>query len=226
VEVTIILSTWLHRLYEPSSSKSGLFNGKMYIKMNVCDKKGVLYMNLEPWMIVSGVILLVLIVIYNRLVFLRNKVKETFKNIDVYLEQRFNTLTKLAQTVAGYSEHEKEIHITISKLRRGYSVQSDDEKVRRSNEAARLVNGFTIERYPDLKASKNFLQLQQTVNHLEEMISASKRTYNARVNQYNTWTQRFPIVLFARLLGFPKKEFLQIEEYKKRDVDLYKMLRG
>lgn len=187
-------------------------------------------MHMEPWMYWVGGLILLIVILYNRLIYLRNKVNETFKSIDVYLEQRFDMLTKLAQAVASYTDYEGDIMEKITKLRTGFDNPdlSNNEKVKKSNEAGQMVEGLRaqFERYPDLLASNNYLQLQRSINEVEEKLSASRRAYNARVNQYNTWTQSFPIILFARILGFPKREMLQVAEYKKQDVDMRSILRS
>src|SRR5699024_9510435 len=119
------------------------------------------------------------------------------------------------------TDHEQEVLENVTRLRQEFMNQSDNEKVKKSNEARELVNGLNVqvEAYPDLKANENYLHLQKTVNELEAQISATRRTYNARVNQYNNWTQQIPMVFAARLMGFPKRELLHIDEQKKEDVD-------
>lgn len=183
-------------------------------------------MDIEPWMLWTGGVLLLLIIFYNRLIYLRNKVRETFKGIDVYLEQRFDALTKLAETVASYTDHEREVLERITELRSGFAHLSDNEKVKKTNEASALSRGINVESYPELQASSNFLHLQKSVYDIEEKLSAARRSYNARVIQYNTWTQSFPVVLFARIIGFTRKEMLEVEERKKQDIDLRAILRS
>src|SRR5699024_11796302 len=81
---------------------------------------------------------------------------------------------------------------------------SNEGKVKKSNEASSFVSGLRIQReaYPELKADKQFLHLQKSVNEFEERIAATRRTYNARVTKYNNLTQKFPTVMLATLLGF------------------------
>lgn len=186
---------------------------------------------MEPWMIWSliiGIPALLLIWLYNRLISVRNKAREAFRAIDVYLEQRFDALTKVAEAVVGYVHHEKDTLTRITEIRNGMSRMPDDEKVRAYNEAENLVQGMRlqVENYPDLKASQNYLHLQKTVNDLEEKLSASRRTYNARVNQYNTMIEQFPTNVFANLMNFSKKEMLVAAESKRQDVDIRSILRS
>ncbi|WP_099156640.1 LemA family protein [Virgibacillus ndiopensis] len=188
-------------------------------------------MDIEPWMIWTTVIILAVIVIillYNRFIFLKNKVAETFNAIDIFLAQRFDALTNIAESVAAYTDHEKEVFMEVTKLRQRYDTESNNEKIKTVNEASRLISGLQIqvENYPELKASENYLHLQKTIYDLEEKISASRRTYNARVNQYNNWTQSFPMKIMASMMNLEKKELLQIEEAKKQDVNIRSILRG
>ncbi|MGG4032363.1 LemA family protein [Paenibacillus cisolokensis] len=176
----------------------------------------------------AAVVLLFVIILYNNLVAARNNVKEAFAAIDVYLQQRFDALCNIAEAVVAYARHERETLNEITRLRNELAIMSDDEKVEAYRKSDRLVERLTlqVENYPDLKASDNYIHLQKTVNDLEEKLSASRRTYNARVNKYNTMIQMFPANMLAGALGFTPKELLEIDESKKQDVDLKSILRG
>jgi len=192
-------------------------------------------MSLEPWMIWTGLIIIVLIIIisipvalYNKLIVLRNRIDQAFGAIDISLERRFDALTNMAEVLAKYTDHESEVYSNVAKMRSGYQGQSNEGKVKKSNEASSFVSGLRIQReaYPELKADKQFLHLQKSVNEFEERIAATRRTYNARVTKYNNLTQKFPTVMLATLLGFSSKELLQAPEEKKDNVDLGAILRG
>src|SRR5699024_2180965 len=184
-------------------------------------------MSLEPWMIWTGLIIIVLIIIisipvalYNKLIVLRNRIDQAFGAIDISLERRFDALTNMAEVLAKYMDDESEVYSNVAKMRSGKQSQS--------NEASSFVSGLRIQReaYPELKADKQFLHLQKSVNEFEERIAATRRAYNARVTKYNNLTQKFPTVMLATLLGFSSKELLQAPEEKKDNVDLGAILRG
>lgn len=89
-----------------------------------------------------------------------------------------------------------------------------------------MVSGLSIqvENYPDLKASANYMHLQRTINDLEEKLSASRRTYNANVNRFNSMIETIPTNIFANMMGFEVKTMLEIEEAKKADVSMKSLL--
>lgn len=192
-------------------------------------------MSLAPWMIWTGLIIIVLIIIisipitlYNRMVVLRNRVEQSFKAINISLERRFDALTSMAESIAKFTDHESEVYSNIAELRSGYQSQSNDEKIKRSNEASRLVGNINVQKeaYPELKADKQFLHLEKSINEFEERIAATRRTYNARVTKFNNLTQQFPTVIFAMIFGFTSKEMLETPEEKKENVDIGSIFRG
>lgn len=182
--------------------------------------------------IIVGIIVaaITISIMYNRMITMRNKVKEAYRAIDVSLENRFDTFTNMAETVAGYTDHEREVLENVTKLRNQFAmVQNDDnEKIKQTNAASRLLDGMNvqIEKYPELKADKMYLNLQKTINQMEERLAASRRTYNARVNTYNTWIQRIPIVILAKMMNFQPWELLEAPEEKRENVDIGSILRG
>src|SRR5699024_5946372 len=163
-------------------------------------------MNLEPWMIWTGLIIIVLIIIisipvalYTKLIVLRNRIDQAFGAIDISLERRFYALSNMAEGWAKYTDNESEVYENGEKMRSGDQAQSNEGKVKNSNEASRFVSGLRMQReaYPELKADKQFLHLQKSVNEFEERIAATRRTYKARVTKYNNITQKFPTVILA-----------------------------
>lgn len=179
--------------------------------------------------IIVVVIALYLIIGYNRLVGLRNRINEAFANIDVYLLNRFDALTKQAEVVVSYAEHERETLMQVTRLRASVSdhqTQAEKTEIYSSMEAQLSRIHMVGESYPDLKANQNYLQLQRTITDIEDKLSASRRTYNANVTSYNTLIASIPTNLYAGLFGFTPRTLLEIEENKKADVDMKSLLRG
>lgn len=173
-------------------------------------------------------VILYLLISYNGLIKIRNRVRESLSAIDIYLEQRFDALSKVAEAVVSYAQHERGTFAEITKLRQEIPTLPDDQKVEAYNKLEGLVSGLTVqvENYPELRASENYLHLQKTINELEERLSASRRTYNANATTFNTKIEVIPNNLFAGMMGFSKKPLLVVEERKREDVDLKGILRG
>lgn len=173
-------------------------------------------------------LLLYMVLLYNNLIRMRNRVRESFAAIDVYLQNRYDALTKIAETVVSYAEHERGTLEKIVSLRsRLAGSATDEEKVDTYNQLEQVVSGLNVqvENYPELKANENYIHLQRTVNDLEEKLSASRRTYNANATRFNTMIESIPTNLFASMLGFQKSSLLEIEEAKKADVNMRNLLR-
>lgn len=181
-------------------------------------------------MIMIGIVLVIVIIVgtYNRFISLRNRVEEAFRAIDAYLEQRFDQLTKLADAIASYNDHEKDVHTQLAKIRSGYRQMSSDEKVAAANEAEGLESRMRVqvERYPELKATEVYKDFTKAITDIEEKLSASRRSYNANVYKFNTKLQHFPTNIFGMIMGFKKAEMFKATEEKRQDVDLRTRLRG
>ena len=168
--------------------------------------------------IIPIVIILFLTVTYNNLVRKKNNVENAFGSIDTMLKKRFDLIPNLVATVQQYAEHEKQTFSAITNLRtKSYNTLSETEK-------AEFL--FMIaENYPQLKASENFIQLQRTLNETEEQLSASRRTYNACITEYNNAVMTFPSNLLSGIFGFTKKEVFTIPEAERANPnvkDLFK----
>src|SRR5690554_2994637 len=176
-----------------------------------------------------AIIAIYLILSYNSLIRIRNRVRESFAAIEVYLQNRFDALTKIAESVVSYAQHERGTFEKIVELRQQLTTPlSDEKKVETYNQLDKMVSGLNIqvENYPELRASENYMHLQRTINDLEEKLSASRRSYNANVMRFNTMIETIPTNLFANMMGFQIKTILEIEEAKKADVDMKNLLRG
>jgi LemA protein len=168
------------------------------------------------WVVLGVVVLVVVLAVvgYNRLVRLRNEANTGWANVDVQLERRGDLIPNLVEAVRGYAAHERGVFEEVTKARSALRDASTPAAAGEANDilSAALGRLFAVaEDYPDLKASANFLSLQDDLTDTEDKISAARRYYNSTVMHYNTGIQSLPWVLVARPLGFREKEFFSAE---------------
>jgi LemA protein len=159
---------------------------------------------------VIAVLVITLVVGYNRLVRLRNEVDTGWSNIDVQLERRADLIPNLVQTVKAYAAHEREVFQNVTEARAALQRANSPRAAAEADDLLGLALGrlFAVaEAYPELKASENFLRLQEDLTDTEDKISAARRYYNATVMRFNTAIQSIPGILYARPLGFSAREF-------------------
>jgi len=171
--------------------------------------------------IVLIVVLISILVIYNKLVKLRNKVKQSESGIDIYLNQRFDLIPNLVECVKAYSKYESETLESIVQARNQYKHNKNID-FKQASEINHKINGLmaVAEAYPSLKASEQYTNLERNLVKMESQLQAARRIYNNDVTIYNTKLETVPINIIAKLLGFKKAELLQIEEYKKENIDI------
>ncbi|HOC06906.1 MAG: LemA family protein [Bacillota bacterium] len=168
------------------------------------------------WIPVALVVILVLyfIIAYNKLVKVRNMLKEAWSGIDVQLKRRSDLIPSLVETVKGYSSHEQDLLLEIVEKRAAaLAAQGTKEKGEAENAlTAGIKNIFALaEAYPDLKASDNFLHLQQELINVEDQIQLARRYYNGTVRLLNNRVESFPSNLIAKITGFSRAEFFTLE---------------
>lgn len=174
------------------------------------------------WIIGAVIVSLVLFVglTYNSLVQLRNKVNEAFSTMDVYLKKRYDLIPNLVDIVKGYAEHETETLQKVTKMRmnaqKGDLNTTIDSEVKIGDALQSLL--VVVEKYPELKANTNFLDLQERLSKMEEEIAFSRRYYNGSVRQYNNSCQMFPLNLVAGMFGFKALPMYQVENEQERKV--------
>jgi LemA protein len=177
------------------------------------------------WWILIGVIVVIalfLIVIYNRLVSLRQVVGQSWSDISVQLKQRHDLVPNLVETVKGYAAHERGTLEAVTQARNAAVAASNPQA---QAAAENVLTGalrqlFALsEAYPDLKASQNFQQLQSDLSDLENKIAASRRFFNNAVQEYNAAIQQFPAVLIAGSLGFTERTFFELDEGERAAVN-------
>lgn len=172
-----------------------------------------------PLLILVGILLFVLIVIwsiYNGLVRARNIVDEAYSGIDVQLKKRFELIPNLIEAVKGYNEYEAVTLAEIVEQRSGVD-RSLKETAAFDTSITNTLKRFRIqvEAYPDLKANSQFLKLMDSLSSVEDELSMARRYYNGATRDLNIKVTVFPTVLFAKMMGFEKAAFYEIDENEK-----------
>lgn len=166
---------------------------------------------------------LLAIIIYNRLVALRQAREQAFADIDVQLRQRFDLIPSLLETVKAYAGHEKDVLAQVTEARAGVSRAggSTDARIRAEGALSGALMGLfaVAENYPDLKADQNFRQFMSELSDIENKLAAARRFFNNATSEFNTAIEQFPAVLFAGALGFRKAEFFEIDESARARVE-------
>jgi LemA protein len=165
--------------------------------------------------VIVVILALFLITTYNRLITLRQRVKEAWSDIDIQLKRRHDLIPNLVETVKGYAAHERGTLEEVVKARNAaMTAQGPAQQAAAENMlSGALRQLFALsEAYPDLKANQNFQQLQAELADVENKIAASRRFFNNAVQEYNTGIQQFPAALFAATLGFSQRTFFDVGE--------------
>jgi LemA protein len=178
--------------------------------------------------VLGGIALLAILGIttYNGLLRRRNRVDQAYSTIDVQLTQRYDLIPKLVETVKQYMGHERSLLEEITRLRtRAMESRTPATKMQADNELTQALGrlNVTVENYPQLRASENFVQLQRSLNEVEEQLAAARRAYNGAVLDYNNAVQTFPGSLMAGSMGFGTRQMFVAEEKKRADVDMRRL---
>jgi len=170
------------------------------------------------WIVIAAVVaVLVLFVVltFNHLVRLRNEAETGWANIDVQLKRRTDLVPNLVETVKGYAAHESETFETVTKARAATQQAAGPAAAAQADaQLGGALNKLLAvsEAYPQLRASENFLKLQQELADIEDKLAAARRYYNQTVYRFNSVQQTFPAVLVARLFGFHEREFFGTDQ--------------
>ena len=174
---------------------------------------------MEIIFIIAAIIIIVVIGLYNNLIKKRNAIDNAFFSMDVMLKKRYDLIPQLVETVKGYMQHEKDVLIKLTDLRQQAlkNNMSTNEKVGLDNEINTVLQKVIVsfENYPELKASENFLHLQGSINEAEEQLAASRRFFNAAVNDYNNAILMFPSSMMASLMGLKSRTYFTISDSDK-----------
>jgi LemA protein len=159
--------------------------------------------------------------LYNSIIVAKMRVSEALSQIDVQLKRRTDLISNLVETVKGYAKHERELFEKVTNARSSLvSAKGPEEKAKANNQLSQTLKSiFAIaENYPDLKASQNFMELQEELSDTENKIAYARQFYNSNVLNYNAKLQVFPNVIFAKLLNFKQAEFFGATEEEKKPV--------
>jgi LemA protein len=164
---------------------------------------------------------IVVIVLYNRFVRLRNRVDNAWAQIEVQLKRRWDLIPNLVETVKGYAAHERETFEAVTQARANAQQARTPEQSASAEGLLGQALGrlFAVaEAYPELQADENFRQLQTELAETENRIAVSRQVYNDTVLTYNNGIQTFPGVLLAGTFGFEKREFFELQDEAQREV--------
>jgi len=167
-----------------------------------------------------------IIITFNRLIRGRNLMREAWSGIDVQLKRRHDLVSSLVEAVKGYRRYERNLLQNITELRsRCVSARELKEKEKAEKALSHgLKTLFAVaEGYPELKASRNFLDLQRNLAEIEDQIQLARRYYNGTVRNYNIRVESFPSMLVARVFYFSPADFFEIEYATEREVPEIKM---
>lgn len=164
------------------------------------------------------------IIMRNGLVGKKNEVERVFSTIDVMLKKRYDLIPNLVAAVKQYMHHEKDLLTEVAALRSSAMKGNlnTDEKVNLDNMISKAIGGImvAVENYPQLKANENFMQLQGSLNEIEEQISAARRAYNSAVTDYNNAVEMFPSSVVAAMLNYTRKQVFVTSEAERQNPDV------
>ncbi len=165
---------------------------------------------------------MIFIGIYNALVGLRNRVKNSWSQIDVQLKRRHDLIPNLVETAKGYMKHENETFVKVTEARSKAMNAGNSGSVKDIGAAEADLSGslakllLTVENYPELKANQNFLALQEELTSTENKIAFSRQAYNDDVMMFNNKIEMFPSSIVAGMFNFEKSEFFEIEDKQEK----------
>ena len=155
---------------------------------------------------------------YNKFIKLKNLIEEKWSSIDVALKRRHNLIPNLIGATKGYSQHESDVLEKTTKMRTENESVSSRQQEESQVSKSLLELMVTAEAYPDLKASDNFLVLQNSLNEIEQEIQESRNFYNFAIRKFNTLVESFPSSLVAKKFGFEKQNFFSLELATQREL--------
>ncbi|MDD2383469.1 MAG: LemA family protein [Sulfurospirillaceae bacterium] len=184
---------------------------------------------MQTFLIVVGIIMFVVILMYNSLIAKKNQVSNIFASLDAMLKKRYDLLPNLVASVQEYTHHEKTTLEQITTLRSHAlsGTKNTQETIELDANFSKLLGGLmvSVENYPDLKANENFLHLQHTLNELEEQISAARRAYNQSVTDFNNALEMFPTNMMAGFMRLEHQALFETSIPERNTVDIKKIFK-
>jgi LemA protein len=179
--------------------------------------------DLVGWLVVALIVVLVvaLVLMYNRLVRLRNQIEAAWSQIDVQLKRRYDLIPNLVETVKGYAAHERETFEAVTRARQQAAGATgvEDQAQAENLLTQTLRQLFAVaEAYPQLKANENFLELQEELTGTEGRIAFARQFYNERVLAYDNSLESFPSNTIAGAFGFKPKPYFETETASREPV--------
>lgn len=159
-------------------------------------------------LIIAAIVAIWLVSLYNKLVKLRNNRENSFADIDVQLRQRHDLIPQLVEAVKGYMKHESTVLADVTKARsNAMNATSIGDKIAAESQLSSALRGLqvAVEAYPDLKASQNFINLQEEISDVENKLAAARRYFNSATKEYNNAVEVFPSNIIAGTYGFNKE---------------------
>lgn len=173
---------------------------------------------MSPLLLGGGILAVILVYVminYNRFVTLKTRIQEAWSQIDVQLKRRTDLIPNLLETVKGYAKHEKDLFENVAKARSALMGAHSPKESGDANNMLTQALGklFAVaENYPQLKANENFMQLQKELSDTEDKVAYSRQYYNSSITDYNMMVKQFPSNIVAMVFKFSEQEFFNISE--------------
>ncbi|WP_026097605.1 LemA family protein [Baaleninema simplex] len=181
------------------------------------------------WTLIISIVVVILLAVwitglYNSLIRSKNQIDNAFSSIDVILKKRYDLIPNLVAVAKKYSDFEIKTLTRVSGLRSQAMSRRlpNTRRLELENQISREISNFlvTVEAYPQLKADRNFLQLQASLNEVEEQLSAARRFYNSAVTEYNNAIEMFPTNIIATQLNYRRKKVFEASESDRQNVNV------
>lgn len=163
--------------------------------------------------VILVILVLYVIITYNKFVTLKKQMNNSYSVIDVYLKKRFDLISNLVEVTKGYANYEQDVLTKITEYRTAYNQHKDKDALNKLNEEYNNLI-LVVENYPDLKASEQFLKLQKSLIKVESELQAARRIYNSDTTKYNTKLNVFPSNIIGKIFNFKEGDLFELEDRK------------
>ncbi len=163
--------------------------------------------------VILVILVLYVIITYNKFVTLKKQMNNSYSVIDVYLKKRFDLIPNLVEVTIGYANYEQDVLTKITEYRTAYNQHKDKDALNKLNEEYNNLI-LVVENYPDLKASEQFLKLQKSLIKVESELQAARRIYNSDTTKYNTKLNVFPSNIIGKIFNFKEGDLFELEDRK------------